>query len=43
MNAIARCASVRRLRVISATLFTLTLFPLLAWWGLRMRKRDGAE
>ncbi|MGE5319923.1 MAG: efflux RND transporter permease subunit [Hyphomicrobiaceae bacterium] len=27
--------------VISATLFTLTLLPLLAWWGLRMR--SGAE
>lgn len=27
--------------VISATLFTLTLLPLLAWWGLRMRKQSG--
>ncbi|MBI3431413.1 MAG: efflux RND transporter permease subunit [Hydrogenophilales bacterium] len=29
--------------VISATLFTLTLLPLLAWWGLRMRKQGGTE
>lgn len=27
--------------VISATLFTLTLLPLLAWWGLRMRQQSG--
>ncbi len=27
--------------VISATLFTLTLLPLLAWWGLRVRKQRG--
>jgi len=27
--------------VISATLFTLTLLPLLAWWGLRVREQRG--
>jgi len=27
--------------VISATLFTLTLLPLMAWWGLRIRKPRG--
>jgi cobalt-zinc-cadmium resistance protein CzcA len=29
--------------VISATLFTLTLLPLLTWWGLRIRKQGCTE
>lgn len=29
--------------VITATLFTLTLLPSLALWGLRIRKQEGEE